>query len=70
MSRLFNVTDVFHITGRGCVVHVGIQEGIFHFGDTIKILRNSVVVGAKKIAGIEIIIKYRFIRINHPKCMF
>jgi len=55
MSQLFIVTDVFNITGRGCVVNGRIQEGVFRIGDPIKILRNGVVEGKTTIAGIEMI---------------
>jgi len=55
MNQLFNVTGVFHITGRGCVVHGEIQEGKFHFNDPVKILRNDVSVGKTTVVGIETI---------------
>jgi len=55
MSQLFIVTDVFNITGRGCVVGGRIQEGVFRIGDPIKILRNGVVEGKTTITGIEMI---------------
>lgn len=55
MTQIFNVTGVFNITGRGCVAHGEIQEGIFHINDPIKILRNGVIVEQTTIAGIEMI---------------
>lgn len=55
MSQRFNVTGVFNISIRGCVVHGEIQEGRFRIGDPIKILRDGVVVGRTTIAGIEMI---------------
>jgi len=55
MSQLFIVTDIFNITGRGCIVSGRIQEGEFRIGDPIKILRNGVIEGKTTIAGIEMI---------------
>lgn len=55
MNQRFYITGAFHITGRGCVVHGEIQEGIFHLGDPIMILRNGMVVGKTTIVGIEMI---------------
>lgn len=55
MDQKFNVIDVFNITGRGCVAAGEIEEGVFHLGDPIKVLRNGVVVAKTSIAGIEMI---------------
>ena len=55
MNQVLKVTDIFQVTGRGCVIVGIIKEGVFHKGDPVNVMRDNDVVKLTTISAIEMI---------------
>lgn len=53
VSGVFEVTDIFSITGRGTVVTGKVVSGVIHEGDTAEIVRDDKTIRETKVVAIE-----------------
>jgi len=52
-TAIFQITDAFNITDRGCVVAGELKHGIFRMGDKVIISRSGATILYTEIIGIE-----------------
>ena len=52
-AAVFQVSEAFNITGKGCAIAGNIIQGTFKIGDKVEILRNDTVITHTYIIAIE-----------------
>ena len=63
-NAILKITDIFAITGKGCVVAGEQQQGVFRPGDKVIISREGVTILETEIAGIEMFVRYLDIQLR------
>ena len=55
MEQVFEVTDIFEITNKGCFAVGIVAKGTFCIGDAVKIIRDDKIVKLTSILNIELV---------------